>query len=538
MSGQISESTEIGSVGKVTLTCAEPGGWKFTLKTDEGADGTERVVIGMSADEPSQPPVFSVTWFCTQRDVHHVWNSAAVHYGIPWKQAFDTAITMDSPVYSFIDANDGNRFTFACGETLRKVVFRSPINETKMGFDCKLDFFTEPEAPVSEYATEIRFDARAIPYWTAIGEASDWLCALNGIEPLPSPDAAFDPLYSTWYTFHQDVSASLVEEELALAAPLGMKTVILDDGWQIDEPIGNRPHNGYHLCGDWKPGRNFPDMAAHVRKAHALGYKYMVWYSVPFLGDRAANYARFKDKLLPFCCLGGWSMDPRFPEVREFLISTYERALKEWNIDGFKFDFINRFSFQGEDPAVAQNYAGRDIKSVPFAVDRLLTDAMKRLRAIKPDILIEFRQPYLGPCIRRFGNMIRAGDCPCSMVENRTRTARLRLTSGKTAVHADMLEWRGDETPESAARAILNVMFTVIQYSVRLKNLPESHLKMIKHWLDFSQTHREALVKGEFRPHDPANEYPLLEGESSGERVFGVYQENRVVPTGAPDREV
>ena len=134
--------------------------------------------------------------------------------------------------------------------------------------------------------------------------------------------------------------------------------------------------------------------------------------------------------------------------------------------------------------------------------------------------------------------MIRATDCPLSMIENRTRIARLRLTSGKTAVHSDMLEWRADETPESAARCIINSLFGVVQYSVRLKTLSESHRRMLAHWIRFSQDHRQALLHGKFRPHFPASDYPLLEGESEEERVFCVYQPNLTVDVGKHDRPV
>ena len=124
------------------------------------------------------------------------------------------------------------------------------------------------------------------------------------------------------------------------------------------------------------------------------------------------------------------------------------------------------------------------------------------------------------------------------MVENRTRIARLRLTSGKTAVHSDMLEWRADETPESAARSIINSLFGVVQYSVRLKTLPDAHRRMMAHWIRFSQEHRAALLKGRFRPRYPASDYPLLEGESDSERVICVYQPNLAVDVGIPDRQV
>ena len=123
------------------------------------------------------------------------------------------------------------------------------------------------------------------------------------------------------------------------------------------------------------------------------------------------------------------------------VVCRYEKAVRKWDIDGLKLDFIGRFALLDGvvDPAVAEDFAGRDIKSIPLAVDAMLSDVVRRLKAVKPDILVEFRQSYVGPGIRRFGNMLRATDCPLSMVENRTRIARLRLTSGMTAVHSDML---------------------------------------------------------------------------------------------------
>ena len=530
----------VPSVGEVKLDCRAPGPWKFEMTPGKAADGADTVRVAMRTGREAPPPEFAVRWFVSQKDVHHVWTSESTHYGIPWSQPMISELTSYMPIYAFLDANDRNRFTFACSESCRRVVFRSPISEKGMGFGCSFTFFSIPEAPLREYAVELRFDARGGFYGEAIGKASDWICSAAGIEPMAAPDSAFDALYSSWYDFHQDVSAELVEMECRHAAELGMKTMIVDDGWQIDQPLGNRPWGGYRFCGDWKPGRNFPDMAAHVRRVQAMGFKYMLWYSVPFVGTESANFGRFKGKFLPDECAGGHVLDPRFPEVREFVANIYEQAVRDWNVDGFKLDFIGRFTLKPgvKDPAVAENYAGRDMKSIPLAVDAMLTDVMRRLKALKPDILIEFRQSYVGPSIRRFGNMLRATDCPLSMVENRTRIARIRLTSGKTAVHADMLEWRDDETAESAARFILNSIFGVVQYSVRLDRIPESHRRMVAHWIRFTEAHKDALVKGSFRPHYPAADYPLLEGESAAERIFGAYQPNLTVDVGAPDRPV
>ena len=223
--------------------------------------------------------------------------------------------------------------------------------------------------------------------------------------------------------------------------------------------------------------------------------------------------------------------------MREYLISTYEKALREWNLDGFKLDFIDSFRIKGTDPAVAENYAGRDIKSLPEAVDVLMKGVLARLQAIKPDILIEFRQNYIGPAIRQYGNMFRASDCPGDMQNNRIRISNLRLTSGTTAVHADMIEWNPNEKPEVAARHILSALYGVVQYSVMLRDIPQSHREVVKHWLEFSQKHRQTLLHGSFRPYHPEACFPILEAESKMERIISAYQEGMVVKAGAPDRE-
>ena len=213
--------------------------------------------------------------------------------------------------------------------------------------------------------------------------------------------------------------------------------------------------------------------------------------------------------------------------------------------DGFKFDYIGQFTFEtdketGEeiDPARAENYAGRDCKSLPEAVDRLMKDVLVRLRKINSEVLVEFRQHYMGPAILQYGNMMRCADCPADPCANRRRVCDLRLTSDALAVHSDMLVWNKDETPEGAALPILNALFSTIQYSMVLADIRPDHKEVIRHWLAFTQKHRAALLKGEFRPHHPENGYTWIEGESASERVIAVYSDDTCAKVGALDREV
>ena len=65
-------------------------------------------------------------------------------------------------------------------------------------------------------------------------------------------------------------------------------------------------------------------MPAHVAKIHELGMKYVVWFSVPFVGEHSKAYERFKGKYLyESKRLNTAVLDPRFPEVREYLINIY-----------------------------------------------------------------------------------------------------------------------------------------------------------------------------------------------------------------------
>ena len=133
--------------------------------------------------------------------------------------------------------------------------------------------------------------------------------------------------------------------------------------------------------------------------------------------------------------------------------------------------------------------------------------------------------------------MIRAADCPGDRQANRVRIADLRLTSANAAVHADMLEWNVAMSAEEAAGAVISSIFGVVQYSMMLGNLPDDHLKMVSHWIEFCKKHENALYHGKFYGYSPECGYPELCGEDDKERIIGVYGNNRVVNLGRPEKQ-
>ena len=71
-----------------------------------------------------------------------------------------------------------------------------------------------------------------------------------------------------------------------------------------------------------------------------------------------------------------------------------------------------------------------------------------------------------------------------------------------------------------------------------LDKIEPAHKRVIKHWLDFSRQHREALLKGRFTPHHAESGYTWVEGESANERVVTSYSQDAVVRLGAADKSV
>ena len=533
------KTVETAFSGTAEITCDDTKGWTFDVvaSVDEGRDV---VTVKISQSDNGVPPKFGVFFRVPGAGVQNVWISDHQQDGTHlwprlwwgWKSTYHSELANEMPIAVGFNSTGVSPVAFACSEAKEHVAYGLYAEERSCDVIGRCEFFTKPVAARKDYAVKVMLDRRGRDWAETVTACSRWVAKENGFKTAEVPESAFDPVYSTWYAYLQDVHAGELEREAKLAAEIGMKTMILDDGWQKAESKGF-----YTATGDWMPAKGrFSDMKAHVAAVHKAGLRYMLWLSVPYMGCEAKNYSRFRKMLLKDGDTG--LLDPRFPEVRDYLIATYERAVREWGFDGLKLDFIDSFELPKDDPALKDDFAGRDYRSVPEALDRLMKDVRTRLKKINPDVLLEFRQHYSGPAILQYGNMMRAADCPADPTANRRRICDLRLTSDKVAVHSDMLVWSAKESPEGAALPILNALFSTIQYSMILSDVSSEHRTVIASWIRFSQEHREALLKGAFRPHHPELGYPWVEGESAFERVIAAYADDVCVKSGRADKPV
>ncbi len=482
---------------------------------------SEHTRIHVSWEEmPVEKPMLNIHWSRPLIDIQYLWHpSCGLNRSLPpdWGGNIGSRVASSAPVICYYNNAGRNRYTVALSDVRTNIQSRFGVREEDGTLSCRVEIPLDATGLTHEYEIILYRSEKDCPMEEAIARVARWWEEDCGMAPMPVPEYARLPMYSAWYSFHQATIAADIEAEAARAVKLGMKTIIVDDGWQTSD--GNR---GYGYCGDWRPTpEKIPDMRAHVEKIHALGMKYILWYSVPFVGEWSAHWAEFSQKILGFNArLHAGVLDPRYPEVRQYLIDTYKNALLDWNLDGFKLDFIDSFYPSNGSPAPTPDM---DYVLVEDAVVRLMTDVMDTLRAIKPDILIEFRQSYIGPAMRTFGNMLRVGDCPACFLKNRVGVADLRLMGGNTAIHSDMLMWHPEDAVENAARQILNIIFGVAQISVRLERIPADHMMMLAFWTDFMVRH-QPLLSAPLEVESPQQLYPLLRTRLEDEEAIAVYE--------------
>ncbi len=481
-------------------------------------DGLSLYKVAFKWKEKVFPKKITLNYQIPCTDVYTVWDSFRV-YATDQTVTFrktqtKSRLASGMPLKQIFSKRGINRHLLAVSD-VRTPMTLSMGSQSRPNFDhmmISIDFFTMLTGPFDSYEAIIRMDEREIPFDDAVREARKWYNEF-GYKPAFSPEYAKLPMYSTWYSLWQTMTADELIRECKEAVKYGMKTVIVDDGWQTDNATVV-----YGYTGDWKPVKSkFPDFKGTIKQLHDIGMKVILWFSVPYVGYFSKNYQRFKgmyisdDGKSPTNCS---RLDPRFKEVRNFLVETYVNALKDWDLDGFKLDFIDNLETNG---IVDERM---DFVTIEDATEQLLKDVYKALTEIKPDIMIEFRQAYYGPVVSAFGNMIRVGDCPLGSEKNKDNGIDLRLVSSSCAVHSDMIIWAREDSNESVASQLWGTVFSVPQISVIFDNITDDQKKILKTYLDFWIEHKSTLMDENIHVTAMANGYSEVYSIYNGEKIM------------------
>ena len=509
---------------KFNITCQDPeASVEVSPLPSENSISLFRISIRFPRKKA--PATVRIEWEGEMRNILNVWApSCGVQHAI--RQWFAPTVCHSSfhsgaPLLCVIGDQNHNSSTISLSDpvTPLDVSFWIKDLEQRNMVGYAVTLFSSVTDALSEYETLLRIDCRKIPYYQSIRDVYPWWERCGCSIPNP-PTAAEEPLYSSWYNFHQAPNGKKLLEELKIASELGFRTVILDDGWQFPGPSCG----DYSFCGEWQVSKDkFEDFRTFTKTVHEYGMKLIVWFTVPFVGVKSSLFEHFKGRYLSvkYNLYQAGVLDVRYPEIRQWIVGVYRKFLTDYDIDGFKFDFID--SFQESPETAPYDPSSMDCESVGEAVRKLMTEITDDLGAIKQGLLYEYRQNYVGPAVNQFGNMLRVADCAYDAMTNRIGTVDLRLLNYPVAVHSDMLFWAPSESPVLCAKQLLSIMFSVPQISVLLTESTEEQRDLIRAFLAYWKENRETLLHGAFIPLHPELNYPIITAKGEAKQITVLY---------------
>lgn len=413
-----------------------------------------------------------------------------------WEPVEVSSLVSGAPAGALYDAAGRVLFGWAAGESVAELTIRAGVSEERKTFVVEL----HPRRPL---AGELRLllDTRSAPIAETVGSLSDWMSAQASGAPLPVPAVACQPVYSTWYTFAQDIDAELVTTEAARAAELGCSSVFIDDGWQ------RHGHGrGYQGCGDWVPDESkFPDLAGTVGQIRAHGSAVALWVAPLLLGgesDAFPDLIRYAPERVEV--LNCHILDPRHAPVRNHVAATCLRLIADFGVQLLKIDFLDQAMVYRDQPSSG------DVEDIGEAMEQLLRELRRQLEAAgHGDVAFEFRQPYVSPALARHGQILRANDCPGDSVTNRRATLDCRLFAAGTVVHTDPMMWGVRGGAEAVAQQLYAGWFAVPQISMRLADLEPVQERALRHLLQLWREHAGVVLGGQLSTRGPENGHQL-----------------------------
>lgn len=507
-----------------TTYCLDDNGQNFDCDlSGEETDGIVALHICMNFKVKMQPKKVSLSFSMPALGADGVWSACGGLNRVitpDWNPfTVNVRSVSEYPILSVVSFDDSNVCTLSLSDAEKPCSLKVGYREERSYLVYTVEWFTDIVEEMEHYDVELTIDCRNLHFSQTVKYASKLL--EKKYELISAPPTAFKPVFSTWYCFHQEVYRERLLTECREAKKLGLDTVIIDDGWQTEDNS-----RGYGFSGDYRPAKaKVGEICSLTNEIRNIGLKSMLWLSLAFYGDYARHTDKFgKMALYHSDDLKAYVVDPRFKEVREYIVSYCVEAVRDWGFDGLKLDFIDSF-YLTKDSAIR---LGTDCSSIEEGIKRLFGDLKESLQDVKKDVLIEFRQRYIGPAMQRLGNMLRVGDCPGSLVQNRVSLIDLRLISGEGAVHCDPIEWNVHESAENVARYLINCVFSTLQYSAYPTELTEQQRNVSKKYIDFMKEYEDVLQHGELIPSGMLNNYVACTSIKDDVSVIAVYADTVV----------
>jgi len=465
------------------------------------------------------PPVFNVSVKFPKDKINQIWNSKTwsnkSYFSMP---SYDRAAAGFS-IISGLTINDQNQITLTCKDTYQAKFVSSNIREDKDSIIFNLGFFEDnpPLSNLQDYQAEVLIDFRNIHFSKAIFDASSWFLKEEFKEAVASVDTTNVPVFSTWYPMHRNIPLENITKELDSLKTFNFKSVLVDDGWQA--LVNMKVDTAYSY-----EKNSYETMNLFRLKCIEMDLPLYLWYSIPFIGGNPVVLKKFEGKYIRYRAPRQmYVLDPRYPEVRKHLVSTYANFLSEWHFDGYWFDFLK--GFYPKEGALIEDDKGRDFVAIDLAVDTLYADMAARLKSINPNIFMGQKFSIVGPNLASYQNFLTGFVGVEKTQVVREKMVNNRLLYGKYTPFMEVVAVNPREKPEEVALKIQSVLYGNPYLSFYITTLPQDLKQTIRFWLDYWTKNYKVIFEGSFEPMQVSRFYPIVKVENVQKIIYTVYED-------------
>lgn len=493
----------------------------FEASVDIKEQGLQKYILNIYLHSAfaATPPSFQVSVKFPKEKINQIWNSKTwsnkSFFSIP---SYDRAAAGFS-IVSGLTVNDQNQITFTCKDAYKAKFVSSNIKEEQDSIVFSLGFFEDnpPLSALQDYQAEVLVDFRNIHFSKAVYDASRWFLEDEFKKGAVSVDTTNIPVYSTWYPMHRNIPLENITRELDSLKTFHFKSVLVDDGWQA--LVRMKVDTAYSYEAD-----SYKTMALFRKKCTDMNMPLYLWYSIPFIGGNPVVLKKFDGKYIRYRAPRQmYVLDPRYADVRNYLVSTYSNFLKQWQFDGYWFDFLK--GFYPKEGAVIDQDKGRDFMSIDLAVDSLYSEMKKRLNALKPNIFMGQFFPVVGPNLVSYQNFLTG----FVGVENtqvvREKMVNNRLLYGEYTPFMEVVAISPRDSEIDIARKLQAVLFGNPYLSFYVSTLSDGSKKAIRFWLDYWKRNHDVIFDGNFEPIQVARFYPLIKAEAEKKMIYMQYED-------------
>ena len=493
----------------------------FEATIDIKEQGLQKYILNIYLHSAfaATPPSFNLSVKFPKDKINQIWNSKTwsnkSYFTIP---SYDRAAANFS-IISGLTINDHNQITVTCKDAYKAKFVSSNIKEEGDSIVFSLGFFEDnpPLSKLQDYQAEVWVDFRSIHFSKAIYDASSWFLEDEFKKGVATADTTNVPVFSTWYPMHRNIPLENITRDLDSLKTFSFKSVLVDDGWQ--GLVQMKIDTAYSY-----DENSFKTMSLFKKKCSDMGLPLYLWYSIPFIGGNPVILKKFEGKYIRYRAPRQmFVLDPRYSDVRKYLVSTYANFLSTWNFDGYWFDFLK--GFYPKEGAVIDQDKGRDFVSIDLAVDTLYSDMKTRLNAIKPNFFMGQIFSVVGPNLVSYQNFLTG----FVGVENtqvvREKMVNNRLLYGKFTPFMEVVAINQRESEEDIARKLQSVLFGNPYLSFYVTTLPEASKQTIRFWLDYWKTNHKVIFEGSFEPMQVSRFYPGIKVENDQKIIYMVYED-------------